>query len=407
MPEILSLQIRHRIRCNPIGPTLERYLDYLITRGYSRRMWWPYLRVGEHFGRWLGRRPIQPRTVREFLTRHLPDCRCPSPIVRSSQTCRVGLRILLEMLEALPPKPPILPGYPGRLLEQYARHLTAVRGLMASSVKQHLAYTQVMLKDCRIRQASQLRNWTRLQIDQYLTQQRSGRNRLICIRSFLRFLLQQGLIQRDLASAVPSFVRWRLAALPPTLTKQEVERLLAAADQHTPLGLRTRAIILCLSELGLRASDVVSLQLKDVDLPQRVLRLRRCKQRDTAVLPIPSHLAKGLQAYLKRGRPACSSPALFIRHYTPFDQVLLPGSIGHVVRALARKVGLNNRIHGAHILRHSLARRLLAAGANLKQIADVLGHQSIDTTAIYAKVDVNTLHAVALPWPGVTEEVRP
>jgi site-specific recombinase XerD len=277
---------------------------------------------------------------------------------------------------------------------------------MASSVKQHLAYTQEMLQHWRIRRASQLRDWTPLQIEQYLTRQRSGRNRLGCIRSFLRFLLQQGLIQRDLASAVPTFVRWRLAALPPTLTKEEVDRLLAAAEQHTPLGLRNRAIVLCLSELGLRASDVASLQLKDVDLPQRVLRLRRCKQRDMAVLPIPSRLATGLQTYLRRGRSVCSSPALFVRHYAPFDQVLLPGSIGNVIRGLARKAGLTDRVHGAHILRHSLARRLLAAGANLKQIADVLGHQSIDTTAIYAKVDVNTLHAVALPWPGVTEEVR-
>jgi site-specific recombinase XerD len=406
MAENLSPQIRDRVRNNPIGPILERYLEHLVTRGYSRRMWWPYLRVGEHFGRWLGRRPIRPHTVEKFLKQHLPVCRCAESFVRTFKINRAGLGILMEMLGASPPKP-LLPGYAGRLIQQYAWHLTAARGLMASSVTQHMAYARVMLKQQRIRRASQLRHWTPLQIDEYLSRERLGRNRLGCLRSFLRFLLQQGLIDRDLASAVPTFVRWRLAALPPTLTKEEVDRLLGAADGRTPLGLRNRAILLCLSELGLRASDVAGLQLKDVDLPECVLRLRRCKQRNTALLPIPACVAGGLKAYLRRGRPACSSLALFVRHHAPVGQALTPLAIGSVVRSLAQRAGLQDRVHGAHILRHSLARRLLAAGANLKQIADVLGHQSIDTTAIYAKVDVNTLHAVALPWPGAKEEVRP
>jgi site-specific recombinase XerD len=406
MLENLSPQIRDRVRNNPIGPILERYLEHLITCGYSRRMWWPYLRVGEHFGRWLGRPQIRPHTVEKFLKQHLPVCRCSEPFVRIFKINRAGLGILLKMLEASPPKP-LLPGYAGRLLQQYARHLTAVRGLMASSVTQHLAYTKVMLKQQRIHRASQLRRWTPLHIDHYLNRERLGRNRLGCLRSFLRFLLQQELIDRDLAGAVPTFVRWRLAALPPTLTREEVDRLLDTANGRTPMGLRNRAILLCLSELGLRASDVAGLQLRDVDLPERVLRLRRCKQRNTALLPIPARVAAGLNVYVRRGRPTYSSPALFVRHHAPVGQALTPLAIGSVVRALAQRAGLQDRVRGAHILRHSLARRLLAAGANLKQIADVLGHQSIDTTAIYAKVDVNTLHAVALPWPGAKEEVRP
>jgi integrase/recombinase XerD len=405
MPENLSPQVCQRIRSNPIGPILERYLEYLMARGYSRRMWWPYLRVGEHYGRWLGRRRIRAQTVEQFLKHHLPDCRCAESFVRVFKVNRAGLGILLMMLGASPPKP-ILAGFAGRLLSQYARYLTTARGLMASSVAQHMAYTKTMLQQWRICRAAQLRNVMPLQIDQYLSRERPGRNRLGCLRSFLRYLLQQGLIERDLAGAVPTFVRWRLAALPPTLTKEEVNRLLDAADEHTPVGLRDRAIFLCLSELGLRASDVAGLQLADVDLPQRILRLRRCKQRDTAVLPIPARVAGGLKSYLRRGRPVSTSAALFVRHHAPLGQPLTPLAIGSVVRALARRARLQDRVHGAHILRHSLARRLLAAGANLKQIADVLGHQSIDTTAIYAKVDVNALQAVALPWPSA-KEVRP
>ena len=226
------------------------------------------------------------------------------------------------------------------------------------------------------------------------------------IRSFLRYLLQEGWIRRDLAAAVPTFAHWRLAALPETLEEKDLTRLVHAADTRTPLGRRDRAILLCMSELGLRASDVADLHLEGVDLRTRVLCVRRRKERESSSVPMTQKLTDALAAYLRRGRPACSTRSVFVLHRAPRGRPLTPMGIHGVVQRLADRIGLGHRVRGTHILRHSVASRMLGAGASLKQIADLLGHQSIDTTMIYAKVDLRALAQVALPWPG-TKEVQP
>jgi site-specific recombinase XerD len=226
------------------------------------------------------------------------------------------------------------------------------------------------------------------------------------IRSFLRFLLQEGWIERDLSAAVPIFAHWRLAALPETLRDDEVAKLTTIAEPRTPLGLRDRAIVLCLSELGLRASDVADLRLEGVDWKTRTLQVHRRKDRESALVPMTRKLTDALRVYLHRGRPACSTQSLFVLHQAPVGQPVTPMTINCVVRRLARRAGMGHRIRGTHILRHSFASRMLRAGASLKQIADLLGHQSINTTMIYAKVDFAALAEVALPWPGA-REVQP
>lgn len=403
MLEELLPRVDHRVRSNPIGPTIERYAEHLVARGYSPDTWRQYVRVAQHFGQWLGRRRISRQTVQQFIGQYAPACRGPVPTNHRVSFKRAALRHLLEMIGAGPLRPPFPPGYAGQLLQHYAQYLATVRGLAVASVKQYVAYTQAMLSRLGVHRPSQFRLWTPEQIERYVLREARGRGAVGCVRSFLRFLLQEGLIHRDLAVAVPTFARWRMAPLPPTLTRQQVERLLRAADRRTPMGLRDRAILLSLSELGLRASDVAGLQLDGVDLPGRVLRLRRCKEREATVLPIPSRLAAALDAYLRHGRPVCSSPAVFVRHCAPLGKPLLPIGICDVVLHRAQLAGLRDRIGGTHVLRHSLASRMLGAGATRKQIADLLGHQCIDTTSLYAKVDLKTLAKVALPWPGAKE----
>ena len=117
-------------------------------------------------------------------------------------------------------------------------------------------------------------------------------------------------------------------------------------------------------------------------------------------------LATALQGYLSRGRPAYPTPNVFVLHRAPVGQPLSALSIRNVIRRLAERAGLRGRVRGTHILRHSLASRMLRAGASIKQIADLLGHQSIDTTMIYTKVDLGALSQVALPWPG-SQGVQP
>jgi site-specific recombinase XerD len=253
--------------------------------------------------------------------------------------------------------------------------------------------------------------WTPDRIECYVSgearryQPGTAHNIACAMRSLLRFLLQEGLIRRDLSTAVPTFAHWRLAALPETLGEEDIARLINMPDVQTPIGLRDRAMLLCMSELGLRASEVAGLELDGVDLKTNVLRLRRSKRREVMEVPMTRKLAGALKAYLRNGRPTCTSREVFVLHHPPVGKSLSPRTICGMVWSLGRRSGLQRQI-SAHVFRHSVASRMLSAGARLKQIADLLGHQSIDTTTIYAKVDLNALAEVALPWAG-DKEVQP
>jgi integrase/recombinase XerD len=198
-----------------------------------------------------------------------------------------------------------------------------------------------------------------------------------------------------------------MSGLPETLREDELVRLLSKPDPATPIGLRDRAILLCLSELGLRAAEVAGLELEGLDLVSGTLRVRRGKRGGLATLPIPCRLAEALKAYLRYGRPACTSRTVFVALWPPgIGKPIRPVTISVLVQRWAARAGLRKEISAAHVLRHSIASRLLSAGASLRQIADVLGHRSIDTTTIYAQVDLNALSQVSLPWPGA-KEVQP
>jgi len=399
-----------RICTKSVRLILERYSEYLTSRGHVPGHRRSYIHVVEHFGRWLGRRQINKSHVQQFLEKGLPNCRCPG-VSRHLKRNRAALHHLLGMLGLADDKQAtLLQGGMGNVLRRYQAHLGKARGLAPGTVWRHLAYSRAMLDHFGTRRESQLRGWTPEMIERYVAEAgrgtpSRGRNVGWCARSFLRFLLQDGLIQRNLAAAVPTVARWRLASLPTTLRQDEVNRLLRAADLETPFGRRDYAIVLCISELGLRASDVANLEIDGIDFDAQVLRLRQRKEREAAVFPMTRRLCAALKTYIRHDRPACNSAAVFIQHRAPLGTALTSLGICHAVLRLARRAGLRDRIGGTHVLRRSLASRMLAAGATLKQIADFLGHTSIDTTTLYAKVDLKTLSRVALPWP-VRKEVR-
>jgi site-specific recombinase XerD len=148
------------------------------------------------------------------------------------------------------------------------------------------------------------------------------------------------------------------------------------------------------------------MELDGVDFASGVLTIRRSKQRKSTVLPMPHKLAHALEAYLRRGRPACKSQMLFVHHWPPVGTAIKPVTVSCIAWSLGKRAKLRPQVRGAHVLRHTFASRMLCAGATLKQVADLLGHKSIDTTTIYAKVDLKALAHVALPWPGAKEVWR-
>jgi integrase len=154
----------------------------------------------------------------------------------------------------------------------------------------------------------------------------------------------------------------------------------------------------CLVDLGLRSSEVVGLRLDDIDWRAGTVRLAKPKSRRVDALPLPRETGRAISDYLVSERPQTASRAVFVRHVAPYDQPIGTGVVQRAVRAAYRRCGLpHTRVH---ILRHSVASRLLSAGTPLKEIADVLRHRSLDTSAIYTKIDTARLTAVALPWPG-------
>lgn len=218
------------------------------------------------------------------------------------------------------------------------------------------------------------------------------------LRGYLRFRASEGDRVQALLAAVPSVAHWRLASLPEVPTETEIERLLRSFDQPFPSSRRAYAMVRCLVDLGLRSSEVVGLRLDDIDWQAGTVRIAKPKSRRTDVLPLPLETGRAISGYLVSERPQTANRAVFVRHVAPYDEPIGTGVVQRVVREAYRRCSLpHTRVH---ILRHSVASRLLSAGTPLKEIADVLRHRSLDTSAIYTKVDTARLTAVALPWPG-------
>jgi site-specific recombinase XerD len=200
---------------------------------------------------------------------------------------------------------------------------------------------------------------------------------------------------------VPTVRRWKHASLPRYLTDDAVKAVLGSCDETTPNGVRDRAILLLLVRLGLRAGEVTTLALDDIDWRGGHLLVRRAKPRRERSLPLPHDVGQAIVAYLKCGRLRTPCRAVFLQARPPFEPLTPRGVSDVAQRALAR-AGLSVVRPGAHVLRHTAATQMVRRGVTLKQVADVLGHASLQTTAIYAKLDLDTLARVALPWPGGT-----
>jgi integrase/recombinase XerD len=217
------------------------------------------------------------------------------------------------------------------------------------------------------------------------------------LRMFVRFLAATGRCAAALEGAVPTVAAWRLATLPRYLPPEDIERVIAGCELASPIGLRDRAILLLLARLGLRAGDVRTLRLDDIDWREGSLRVSG-KSRRHARLPLPQEVGDALLAYVDGARPPAPLPLVFLRHKTPCGP-LRPPSISSIVRLALRRARIDAPSYGAHLLRHSAATQMLRDGASLEQIQAVLRHASLETTAIYAKVDTEALSTIAQPWP--------
>jgi len=178
-----------------------------------------------------------------------------------------------------------------------------------------------------------------------------------------------------------------------------VERVIAVCNRDTAVGLRDRAAILLMARLGLRAGDILNMDLGDIDWKHASVRVSG-KSRSEVKLPLTQEVGDAVVEYLRRGRPPVPDTHLFIGMQAPWGALRVSSVSAIVARAIAR-AGVETPFHGAHVLRHSAATEMLRQGATLQQVGAVLRHRYLDTTAHYAKVDVQRLRDIALPWPEV------
>jgi integrase len=177
--------------------------------------------------------------------------------------------------------------------------------------------------------------------------------------------------------------------------------VLSACDRSTVKGKRDYAILLLLARLGLRAGEIVALQLDDIDWVNGELVVRSKKGDGWARLPLSMDVGRALERYLMV-RPPSPYRNVFVRGYAPYTPFVASGPVSVLVRKAIERAGVKSARTGAHIFRHSLATEMLRRGASLAEIGSVLRHRDPDSTAIYASVDLEALRELALPWPGGT-----
>lgn len=219
------------------------------------------------------------------------------------------------------------------------------------------------------------------------------------LRSFFRFLHFAGETPRDLSRSVPMVRKYRMSVPPSFLSGEQTERVLAVTDRTTATGRRDYAVLLLLARLGLRAGEVVSLELDDLRWRSGEIVIHG-KGRMVDHLPLLSEVGEALATYIRDDRGASSSRRVFLRTWAPRVGLTGPAAVGHIVRKALTRAGIRRSGRGAaHLFRHGLATKMIRRGASLAEIAEVLRHRSQNTTAVYSQVSFEALRTVAQPWP--------
>jgi integrase/recombinase XerD len=401
------------LRQSVLSAHVDSYCAYLSEHGYASNTVGFYLHSVAHFSHWLeakgfGLADIDEVRIRQFVVRHLPACRCADRCQHTVETIQASLGHLLRVLRTkgcIPLAMTALSPAVQQEIDRFDQYLDRVCGLRPATRSNRRHYVSRFLNRIFKTGPVALSYLKPRDIRQFLTHTGEGCTRgtihviASCIRSYLRFRAFQGDLVQGLISAVPRVPHWRLASLPKALTDAELQQFLASFDRTTQAGRRDFAMARCLVDLGLRAGEVANLKLGNIDWREGTLKIVGSKGGRASILPLPVQTGRALVEYVRHGRPQRANPSLFLRRSAPQDRPLTSTIVRYVMRCAYRRSGLSKPWSGTHSLRHSVACRLINAGASLKEIADVLRHKSLEATTIYTKVDRKRLDAVALPWP--------
>ena len=391
------------LRDSVLAPFVPAYWCRLVDRRYAPNTARMYLSAVAHFARWSRRRRLDLGRLDQdeqcFVEVHLPRCACPYPVQRSRHQIRAALKHLQAVLLDVGVQSDDHRVDPIDVeLRRFDEHMRQAKGLAEGTRHRRLTIVRTLI--CHTASVTPTADELRRFIAQEISRvsPASAGSLATALRGYMRFRAFEGDRVEHLLPVIASPACWRLAPLPQTLSRAEVAQLLDAFPPELPSRLRSYAIVRCLVDLGLRSREVISLDLDDIDWAAGILRIVKCKSRRVDVMPLPHATGSAIAAYLRSERPQTANRRVFVRHVAPADEPVGPDVVRRAVREAYRRCGLPyTRVH---ILRHTLASRLLNTGGTLKEVADVLRHRELDTSLIYAKVDLGRLSAVAMPWPG-------
>jgi integrase/recombinase XerD len=399
-------RVIERFRRDALGNEIDRIAADLSRTGYKHDSAKLYLARIAHFSAFATgcgcsrSEPIASKVVDRYLKSR------PTAIARWAAQGAVGhaARCFPERFEIKPRRVD-----PDRaLLDAYLQHLRIIRGLRPKTCEGLILTARRMLA------------WRRNHLPRTSLSGLSAKHILrmthdivsICrsnaarsstttyMRSFLRYLHWESLNKKDLSSFVPKTPCWRLAHLPPRVAWEDVRRTIDAIDTTTAAGIRDRAMLLLLASTGLRNRELRELELSDIRWKSGELLLRHTKGHRDRVVPLLEEAGSAVAEYVLRARPRTTERRIFLIHVPPVRPFSYSSTVSRIILTRLQHAGLSIEQGGAHLLRHSLATRLVEQRRPIKEVADLLGHPNIDATSIYVKVAVPQLMDVALPFPG-------
>ena len=393
----------------PLAPHIVSFANWAHTQGYAVSTRHRQVFLAADFSRWLLHKDVSVQDVcadhpGQYL-RHRARRRCIAPDDAPALKHFMAFLRREGAIAAAQTAPcPITPVE--QCVQEFERYLRDERLLARATIIHYLPFIRLLLSERFANQPVRLGDLCAREVIGFVKRQasRSHIKHAKCLttalRAFFHYARYRGEITADLAAAVPTVAGWSMSSIPRAIPADQVRKLLAGVGRGSTTQRRDYAILLLLARLGLRASEVVFLELDDIDWAAGCLNVRRRKGGQSTKLPLPTDVGEAMVAYLQHGRPQSASRRVFLRVKAPIRGFRGPCAIRSIVCQAIERTGIDAPTRGAHQFRHALATRMLRQGNSLSEIGAVLGHRSPETTRIYAKVDLDALRTLALPWPG-------
>ncbi len=397
-----------RARSSSVGSYLDDYAVALRELGYCWEMGAGCITYAVHLGLWATANDVSLETLDDealaaFLA-HLPRCRCPGQRAGRHEVASSRIKVFLRYLHTagIVPMPVRQVATPERVSE-FCEWMRLQRGLMDATVRQYRRFAIALVGRLGDDPAAYEPRALRAAVRQVIGRHGVDTARFVAkvARAFLRYLAVEGRCRPGLDAAILPVASRRLASLPRYVSTEAVQRIIDACDSDRPGGARDRAILLLLARLGLRGGDIVQMRLCDIDWTEARVRVVG-KGRREARLPLLQEVGDAILAYLRDRHPVVACDRVFLISRAPWRPLAQSSCVSAIVRRAMVRAGVSAPTRGAHLLRHSAATAMLREGISLPSIGAVLRHRSVETTAHYAKVDVELLRSVAQPWIGGT-----